>query len=235
MKISDGFTFFKEKGIELTHGKDILTSMKLFLTSSSISENLREDFLRIYGKDPHTSRCYFIPTANDQEENKFYVCKSMDDLALLGFNPIWYSLKYKTKELVQKELADADMIWVGGGNTFYLLNIARMTGFLDVVTDLVKNKGVAYGGISAGTVLLSKDISSLNWEPYGDENTIGLTDLSALNLIDLTSIVHYSDEYKEAIESNKSLDETIYTIPNGGMIVVEDEKVSLFGGAKRYE
>lgn len=209
--------------------------MKLFLTSSCISENLRTPFLESFGKNPSTSKCYFIPTASDPDESKFYTCKSMDDLVQLGFNPIWYSLQFKTTELIKQELADADIVWIGGGNTFYLLEVARKVGFLEVITDLVKNKGVVYGGISAGTLLASPNIESAGWEPYGDPNDVHITDLSALNFVNFTSIVHYSDEYKSIIEKYKSIEETVYIIPDGGMIVVEDEKITLLGNTKLYE
>jgi hypothetical protein len=33
---------------------------------------------------------------------------------------------------------------------------------------------------------------------------------------------------------NKIINESIYTIPDGGMIIVEDTKISLFGGTKEY-
>ena len=209
--------------------------MKLFLTSSCISENLRAFFLESFGKDPRTSKCYFIPTASDPDQEKFYTCKSMDDLAQLGFNPIWYSLQFKTKELIQQELADADIIWVGGGNTFYLLDIARKVGFLEVVTDLVKNKGVAYGGVCAGTLLASNNIESAGWEPYGDPNDVALSDLSALGFVDFTSMVHYNNEHRSIIEKYKKGDEVVYTIPDGGMTVVEDEKITILCNPKKYE
>ncbi len=208
--------------------------MKLFLTSSCISKNLRETFLEHFGKDPRSSKCYFIPTASDPDESKFYTCKSMDDLVELGFNPIWYSLKYKTKELIRQELSDADIIWVGGGNTFYLLDVARCVGFLDVVTDLVKNKGVAYGGVSAGTILASPNIASAGWEPHGDPNDIRLTDLIALGLVNFTSVVHYTEDQKETVNKNRVHDKLVYTILDGGMVIVDGEELKLVGGTKEY-
>lgn len=209
--------------------------MKLFLTSSCLTPDLHQAFLEHYKKDPATSTCYFIPTANDVDKNKFYTCKSMDDLTQLGFKPIWYSLKFKNKEQIARELNDADIIWVGGGNTFYLLDIAKKVGFLEVISSLVKNKQVAYGGISAGTILTQKTIECAGWEPNHDPNDCGISDLSALDLVDFTSIVHYQDEQKDAIAKYKKEGEDLYVIPNGGMVVVDGEELSLYGGAEKYE
>ena len=207
--------------------------MKLFLTSSSITPEIRQDFLSVYGKNPTESKCYFIPTAADVEQEKFYMCKSMDDLAEMGFNPIWYTLKYKTKEVIQKELADADIIWVGGGNTFYLLDTARKSGFLEVVDDLVKNKGVAYGGISAGTILAAKSIQVAEWKPDGDVNEVDVTDFTALGWIDFIPFVHYEKEdYYDAIQEQKG-NETVFAIPNGGMVIVNGVDIESFGGVEK--
>lgn len=209
--------------------------MKLFLTSSCLTPDLHQAFLQHYKKDPTTSTCYFIPTANDSDKNKFYTCKSMDDLTELGFKPIWYSLKFKNKEQIARELANSDIIWVGGGNTFYLLDIAKKVGFLDVIKDLIINKQVAYGGVSAGTILVQKDISCAGWEPNFDPNDVGINNFDSLNLVNFTSIVHYEDDQKDVIAKYKQEGEDIYTIPNGGMIVVDGEEVGLCGGAGKYE
>ncbi len=92
--------------------------MKLFLTSSCISENLQTPFLRFLGdKSPDQVKLFFVPTASDVEEEKFYTCKSMDDFAAVEINPIWYSLKYKTRDQIAQELAQADVIWVNDGNS----------------------------------------------------------------------------------------------------------------------
>ena len=209
--------------------------MKLFLTASCISEELRKPFLEMYGKDPSTSKCYFIPTATDPDREKFYTCKSMDDLAQMGFNPIWYTLKYKTKELIQKELSDADIIWVGGGNTFYLLGMAKKTGFLQVVDDLIKNKGVAYGGVSAGTILTSHDIESAGWEPCGDSNDVAITDLQSLNWVNFIPFVHYDKtEHESVIERYRKPDETVFAISDGGMIIVNDGGIKTLGNVEKY-
>ena len=158
--------------------------MKFFLTSSCISENLRGPFLAFLNKDPSKTTFYFVTTASDVEEDKFYTVKSMDDFAQIGINPIWYSLKFKSKEQIAHELADADVIWVGGGNTYYLLHVVRTSGFMEVINDLVQNKSVIYGGTSAGTILASPTIQAAGFGGKdADKNDVGLSDISALGFI----------------------------------------------------
>ncbi len=203
--------------------------MKLFLTSSCISENLREPFLKFLGKNPSEVKLYFIPTASDPEQGKFYTCKSMDDLSAVGVNPIWYALQFKTKEQIATELADADVIWVNGGNTFYLLDVARRTGFVEVVEYLVRNKGVSFGGTSAGTILATPSIEIAGWGEDGDPNVVHLQDFKALGLVDIYTQVHYDpSSHKQMLLEHKT-DLPIYAIPNDAAVEVDGEKIVIHG------
>jgi len=203
--------------------------MKLFLTSSCISENLREPFLKFLGKPPGEVKLYFVPTASDVGEGKFFVCKSMDDLQAVGVNPIWYSLKFKTPEQVKSELADADVIWVNGGNTFYLLDVARKVGFMEVVDDLVRNKGVRYGGTSAGTILATPSIEIAGWGEDGDSNDVGIDDLRALDFVKILTQVHYRPESHQVMLQSQAHELPIYALADGTAVEVNGEVVMTHG------
>ncbi len=206
--------------------------MKLFLTSSCISANLREPFVEWLGKPPSEVKLYFVPTASDVEEGKFFVCKSLDDLQAVGVNPIWYSLKFKTKEQVKSELAEADVIWVNGGNTFYLLDVARKTGFMEVVADLVRNKGVRYGGTSAGTILATPSIEIASWGEDSDSNDVGISDLRALNFVNILTQVHYRPEAHRVMLQNQPHELPIYALADGTAVEVDGEVVTTHGGVE---
>lgn len=207
--------------------------MKLFLTSSCISEGLRESFLKFLGKPPERIKLYFIPTASDVEDEKFYVCKSMDDFSAIGINPIWYSLKFKTKEQIEHELVDADVIWVNGGNTFYLLDVARKTGFMEIVDNLIRNKGVMYGGTSAGSILASPTIEAAGWGGEGaDKNMVELSDLTSFSFVPFTTHVHYEPETEKAdLLSHKTV-VPIYAIPDGCAVEVNNENITTHGAVE---
>lgn len=206
--------------------------MKLFLTSSCISENLRDPFLNFLDRPVQDTKLFFIPTASDVEENKFYTCKSMDDLAAVGLNPVWYALKHKTREQLKRELSQADVIWVNGGNTFHLLEVARKTGFLDVVRDLVVEHGVCYGGTSAGSILASPTIVAATWGgDAADPNMSNLQDFSALHLVPFLTHVHY-DPGLERDELDVRRNEEgvpIYAIQDGGAVEVNGDVVTVHG------
>jgi len=204
--------------------------MRLFLTSSCISEGLRKPFLSFLNKPSEQVKFFFVPTASDIEENKFYTCQSMDDFSAVGIDPIWYSLRFKTKEQIARELATADVVWVNGGNTFHLLDTARRTGFLEVVSGLVQDGHVMYGGTSAGSILASPTIAAAGWGGDGaDENAVGLTDLTAFGFVPFVTHVHYDPaaEREELIANRRNV--PIYAIPNGGAVQVSDGRVVTLG------
>jgi len=210
--------------------------MKLFLTSSCVSENLRESFLAFLGKPPAETRLFFIPTASDVEDNKFYTCQSMDDFSAVGIDPIWYSLRFKTKEKIARELATADVVWVNGGNTFHLLDVARRTGFMEIVGDMVRKGMLMYGGTSAGSILASPTIAAAGWGGDGaDKNVVGLTDLTAFGFVPFVTHVHYDStaERDELLASRR--DVPIYAVPDGCAVQVEDEKIVSLGDVEIFD
>ncbi|OGM00439.1 hypothetical protein A2480_04270 [Candidatus Uhrbacteria bacterium RIFOXYC2_FULL_47_19] len=210
--------------------------MKLFLTSSCIPKNLREPFLAFLGKPPEQIKLFFIPTASDVEDNKFYTCQSMDDFSAVGIDPIWYSLRFKTKEQIARELATADVVWVNGGNTFYLLDAARRTGFMEIVSKLVRDCRVMYGGTSAGSILASPTIAAAGWGGDGaDKNAVGLTDLASFGFVPFTTHVHYDPAIeKDELLANKR-GTPIYAVPDGCAIQVENEKIVTLGDVEIFD
>lgn len=208
--------------------------MKLFLTSSCVSENLREPFLKFLGKCPDKVKFYFIPTATDVEEDKFYTCKSLDDFSAIGINPIWYTLKFKTKQQISLELSDADVIWIGGGNTFYLLDSMRRTGAMGVIDDLVRNKGVIFGGTSAGTIVATPTIEIAGWGDDSDTNEVKISDFQAFNFVNFFTQVHYSPVMHKDMLISQKANSPIYAIPDGAAVQVIDGKITTLGSVELF-
>jgi dipeptidase E len=75
------------------------------------------------------------------------------------------------------ELGDFDLLLVGGGNTFSLLDAVRRYRFHEAVRDFVAAGGMYYGG-SAGAILATDNIAIAE-----DPNEVGLRELSGLGLL----------------------------------------------------
>ena len=82
------------------------------------------------------------------------------------------------------EVGQYQAIFIGGGNTYHLLNQLRVSGFDEALRHFAGQGGVIYGG-SAGAIVQGRDISTGS---RLDENVVGLTDTSGLDLLDGDSV-----------------------------------------------
>lgn len=89
----------------------------------------------------------------------------------------------------------ADLLFVGGGNTFRLLEQLRRYGFVEQVRGFWRRGGDYYGG-SAGAVLAC---DSIEIAVGHDRNEPGLEDFTALGLLSGAAILpHFTEDQLEA-------------------------------------
>src|SRR3989344_5836196 len=128
---------------------------KLFLTS--YSSLVLDKIVDILPAKPELLKLAFIPTARDPYHITAKVDPEKEKLKSMGFSIKTVDLKNKSKEQLRKELENIDVIFVAGGNTFYLLEKTIESGFDSLLKELINN-GVIYIGSSAGSVLVGPDI-----------------------------------------------------------------------------
>ena len=102
-----------------------------------------------------------------------------------------------------EDLKNFDAIYIGGGNTWSLMQELMDSDFSQELISYIKNGGVVYGG-SAGAIVLGKNIDT-----HDDENKINLKDTSGFNLLsDYSVACHYtnkqSDRFTDWAISHKS-------------------------------
>jgi dipeptidase E len=89
-------------------------------------------------------------------------------------------------------------LFIGGGNTYYLLHQLRISGLDQAIRDFARRDGVVYGG-SAGAIVMGQDISPC---AHLDENTVGLGDTSGLDLLHGDSVwCHYQQKHDARIRA----------------------------------
>jgi len=171
---------------------------KLILSSAGFrNPKVKAEFFKLAGKKPETIRILFIPTASRYEGELKYVesdKKNFLDSGIRKENIITFDSE---KPLVDKDLKNIDVVWVCGGNTFYLLKKMRETGMDKKITELVNN-GALYFGVSAGSLLAGPDIAMA--EPF-DENDVHLQDFTALSLTKTSVSPHYNQKEKSVVDS----------------------------------
>jgi dipeptidase E len=115
-----------------------------------------------------------------------------------GFEVKSIELGVLNPEEVEEKFKDCDAIYVKGGNTFWLLNAMKKSGFDKMAHKLV-DKGMIYIGESAGSYVACPTIEMANWK-NPDKNIIGLKDFTALELVPFLVTAHYKKEYELLIQ-----------------------------------
>lgn len=158
--------------------------MRLLLASSGL-----ESIKTFVGKDPKSVKMLFIPTAGNLDDDVWWIDKDRDVLSKMGFDITELDIEKASKEDMQTALDSTDIVYVAGGNTFYLLKQLQESGFDTILTKYVANGGL-YAGASAGALIAGPDIgpiSSLD-EP---EKVKGLESTKGLGWVDVVPIPHY--------------------------------------------
>ena len=137
------------------------------------------------------AKVLFLPIAQAGMGRPLDGCLAWGKAALepVGINDItmWTDLSSEN----HSSLTDFASIFISGGNTFFLLDQLRKSGFDAALTQFAAQGGVIYGG-SAGAILLGRDILTC---AHLDENRVGLDDTRGLNLVSGFCVwCHYQPE-----------------------------------------
>ena len=157
----------------------------------------------------------YIPTAGIVEEIEGMIEDETNILQSLGLKVDVLNVSSASYESIVSALTQNDIIFVGGGNTFYLLQELRRSGADKIVVQEV-NKGKLYIGESAGAVIACPDIGYCSGMD-SPEKAPDLTDYTGLGLVDFYIVPHIGNEEmgeaaKKAVEEyNSRLDLKIIT------------------------
>ena len=172
--------------------------MKIFLTSHA--GRVIDRIIPKLPKKPEELKALFITTAGNPYTDIHWINEDRENLTKAGFALTDYDLVDKTEDEVKKAVDDNDVIFVEGGNTFYLLKYARESGF-DKVMREQKASDKIYIGVSAGAYIATPTVEPTTWKRK--KETYGITDLTGLGLVPFAIFPHYSDEYKDLVETRK--------------------------------
>ncbi len=181
------------------------------------------------------SKILFIPSQTDSEGQ--YFKKFVDYYSSLGYSDFDYldlDEQFKHEDLLR--LAEYDVIYLSGGNTFYFLNRIKQTGADIKLREFAELPGKVLVGVSAGSMILTPTIMNtvIQHQIIGDFkelNTTGLSDFSGLGLVNFEFIPHFSQENKGAMASRylPQTTNTVYGCPDGSGIIVKENEIGLFG------
>ena len=105
--------------------------MKLLLTSSGITNASIEHALdELVGKKPEDTSVAFIPTAaNVEKGDKCWLIDDLSNLKKRRFKSIdIVDISALSQKVWLPRLEEADVLFFGGGNTFYLMDCMTTSG-----------------------------------------------------------------------------------------------------------
>ena len=206
---------------------------KLFLSSAGITLNTKEEFINLLGNDPTKITVGFIPTGADPEEDKSFVQWSIDQIEDIGMKRVNIDLKAENKESLYDKLSKVDVIWVNGGNAFYLLDQARKSGFDEIIPKLLDD-GKIYVGVSAGSYLACPNIEPAKWKHISDPDVVGLKDLSAFNLVKFFIVVHFNNKYEQdVLNGAKTTKYPVVALRDNQAVLVKGTTVRIIGNKEK--
>ncbi|WP_180996894.1 Type 1 glutamine amidotransferase-like domain-containing protein [Campylobacter concisus] len=158
-----------------------------------------DEVVNFQGKD-----IVFIDTAAKFEEVNFYVGEAAEILENFGakLRRLDVSCAKNSAALVSNQdepscedeilstISQCDVIYVSGGNTFYLLNELRKSRVWQAIKNAVK-AGKIYIGESAGAIVAAPDT---RYATLMDENSTNMSDFTGLNLVDFCVVPHFGCE-----------------------------------------
>lgn len=188
--------------------------MKILLSSN-------KEIIKNYIKQK--AKVGFIATASELDDDRWYMEKDKKDLINMNFNLIDIDITNESKESIVDKLNNVDVVYVAGGNCFYLLQQLKAKKVLNELIQFANNK--IYVGASAGSCIACP---SIEYVEKLDDKTLAplLKDYNAMNLINGYILPHYKsdEEYtkliEETIEENNN--KNFITLTNEQAIIVKD-------------
>ena len=162
----------------------------MILTSSLYeSIGLVKKFL---DKNTESKKILFIPTATNVDEYKKYIHLTQKAFEDFGYEVENFDISIFSEEIAKEKLSQAKIVFISGGNTFYLLQELKRKNLTSYLKERIEN-GLLYIGESAGSVIAAPDIE---YASIVDDKTLAteLDDYTGLNLIDFYIVPHFEEE-----------------------------------------
>lgn len=170
-------------------------------------------------------RVLFIPTAGNVEVFTGYIKDSKKLFDKLGFAVDILDVAKESAEVCSQRIREARIIFISGGNTFYLLQELQRKNLIPALSKAIRTDSCAYIGESAGSIILSKNIE---YAHFMDDvkQAPEIQNFSALGVVDVYPLPHYieppfTESVKQTFETYRN---TLNLLPinNQQAIVVDD-------------
>ena len=165
--------------------------LKNMILTSSLYESI-ELVKKFLDKNTESKKILFIPTATNVDEYKKYIHLTQKAFEDFGYEVENFDVSIFSEEIAKEKLSEAKIVFISGGNTFYLLQELKRKNLITYLKERIEN-GLLYIGESAGSVIAAPDIE---YASVIDDKTVAteLDDYTGLNLVDFYIVPHFEEE-----------------------------------------
>ncbi|GAB5361108.1 hypothetical protein AAMO2058_000686100 [Amorphochlora amoebiformis] len=129
-----------------------------------------------------------------------------------------------SRQRLSRLLGGVDIVYVDGGNTYYLLECMRLSGFCEEI----RERDCIYVGVSAGAISAGRSIETVSWKGWDDITIAPDTDwslktaLEGLRLTEKVIFPHFDPELHSELVERKTRENgwSIYDSDSGDGDVV---------------
>lgn len=208
--------------------------MRLYLSSYELGIK-PEEMMSLIGSN---KRAAIIMNAQDNalpEARAERLQREVDNLTGIGLQPEELDLRnyFGKPEELKAAISDIGYFWVRGGNVFLLRRAFRQSGFDKIITELLQNDAVAYGGFSAGICILAPSLKGLELVDPKDDVSEGYDKdvvWDGLGVLNYSIAPHYKSDHPESAAVDKCVDYfndnkiPYKTLRDGEVIIINGDK-----------
>lgn len=159
------------------------------LLLASCADRSIEKSLGFFAKPAALCTVLCIPTAASVEDgDKKWLHDEVNAMTRHFFKMDVFDIAGKAEDDVRRAIENYDVVYVTGGNTFYLLEQMRTCNFEITIRQFLLRGGV-YIGSSAGSIVACPDIAYVG-SMDDPAKAPGLSDTRGLHLLDQYPVVH---------------------------------------------
>jgi dipeptidase E len=190
-----------------------------------VTDELRSHLKRI------TAEAFFIPADDHDVDGEFQQTERwMKDLGVARVELL--RCDRKVSRAAMRNLAQAALVFIGGGNTFYLMKHINSSGIGDALRSVHHGDGVL-AGQSAGAIIMTPTIHTAAFPDFDrDDNIVGLRRMKGLGLVDFEFFPHFINRprYSRSLRRYSRIkQQLVYGSDDNGGIVVADNRVIFIG------
>lgn len=158
--------------------------------------------------------------------------READDLAGLGFRPEELDLRtyFGREQDLGDRLAELDLVWAVGGNSFVLARAMEASGFRRLAVPLIRSGQLAYAGYSAGSCVATPDLQGIELmdDPSLIPDGYPEVDPVCLGLVPFRIVPHWLSDHPEAPTAELAaarlaeLGLPFRTLPDGEAITIDE-------------